>query len=186
MKRRGKMFCTVYKWLISQATDSGKPVSGFVKNHTRRCDSCREFARHCESLKPKFAQDKLTLLENADKALDKKILTALAEERESMSEPQAVSRKFMARRPALVPSLSAAFLVLAVSLIIIFIVIPYSKKTESFGRPSELVSAASPEVLLAKVESPLEKEYQALKKTFNSTTEYLRSVLDFQIGEKTD
>ena len=180
------MFCNVYKWMISQAADSEKPVSGFVKNHTRRCDSCREFARLCESLKPKFAQDKLALLENADRALNKKIISALAEERASASEQHAASRKLMAQRPALVPFLAAAFLVLAISLSLIFIVIPYSKKTASFGRPSELVSAASPEVFLAKVESPLEKEYQELKKTFNSTTEYLRSVLDFHIGEQTD
>ena len=180
------MFCNVYKWMISQAADSEKPVSGFVKKHARRCDSCREFARLCESLKPKFAQDKLALLENADGTLDKKILSALSEERVSASERHRASRKFMARRPALVPSLAAAFLVLAISLSILFIVIPYSKKTDSFGRPSELVSAAAPEVLLAKVESPLEKEYRELKKTFNSTAEYLRSVLDFHIGEETD
>ena len=180
------MFCTVYKWMISQAADSEKPLSGFVKNHTRRCDSCRAFAQHCESLKSKFTQDKLALLENADRAFDKKIISALSKERAPVSKRRVVTRKFMARRPVLVSSLAGAFLVLAISLSIIFIVIPYSKKTESFGRPSELVSAASPEVLLAKVESPLEKEYQALKKTFNSTTEYLRSVLDFQIGEQTD
>lgn len=180
------MFCTVYKWLISQAADSGKPVSGFVKNHTHRCDSCREFVQLCESLKPKFAQDKHALFENADRALDKKIISSLAEERTSLSDHQGTGRKYHPRRPALVPSLAAASLVIAISLSIIFIVIPQSRKRPSFIRPSELVSAASPPVLLVKVESPLEKEYQGLKKTFNSTTEYLSSVLDFHIGEQTE
>jgi len=184
MKRRCKMLCSVYKWLISQAADSGKPVSGFVKNHSHRCNSCREFAQLCESLKPKFAQDKHAILENTDRALDEKIISALSEERASLSSRQGTGRKYHARRPALVPSLAAASLVIAISLSIVFIVIPHSRKTTSFIRPSELVSAASPEVLLVKVESPLKKEYLELKKTFNTTTEYLRSVLDFDIGEQ--
>jgi hypothetical protein len=79
------MFCTIYKWLTSQAADSGKPLSGFVKNHTHRCDSCREFAQICESLKPKFAQDKHAILEKTDGELNKKIISALSKERASLS-----------------------------------------------------------------------------------------------------
>jgi len=48
------------------------------------------------------------------------------------------------------------------------------------------VSAASQGVLLVKAESPLEKEYLELKKTLNTTTEYLLSVLDFHIGEQVE
>jgi hypothetical protein len=180
------MFCTVYKWLISQATDSGKPISGFVKNHTHRCDSCREFAQLCESLKPKFAQDKHAILENTGEALNKKIISALSKERTSLSGRQGIARKYPARKPAIVASLAAASLVIAISFSIIFIVIPRSKKITSFVRPSELVKAASPELLLVKAESPLKKEYLELKKTFDSTAEYLRSVLDFHIGEQVE
>lgn len=177
------MFCTFYKWFISRAADSGKPLRGLVKKHTQRCDSCREFARLCESLKPKFAQDRQAILENSGRALVRKIMAALSEERESGPDHQAAARKFWAQKPALAASLAAASLVLAVSLSLIFIVIPHSRETASFGRPSELLDAASPQVLLAKAESPLEKEYLELKKTFNTTTEYLRSFLDFHIGE---
>ena len=184
MKRRCKMFCTAYKWLISQAADSGKPVSGFVKNHIHRCDSCREFAQLCESLKPKLSKDKQAILENTNKALNKKIMSALYKERASLPDRQGTVRTYLAQKPALVPSLAAALLVLVLFLSIIFIVIPLSRDTSSFGRPSELVSAASPRALLVKAESPLEKEYLELKKTFSATTEYLRSVLDFHIGEQ--
>ncbi|MGD8534874.1 MAG: hypothetical protein PVF66_03420 [Candidatus Aminicenantes bacterium] len=180
------MFCTLYKWLISQAADSGKPISTFVKNHTHRCDSCREFAQLCESLKPKFAQDKQSILENTDEVLNKKIIAALSKERVSLSVRKGTARKFLARKPALVASLAGVFMILAISLSIIFLVIPHARDTSSFGRPSELVSVASPEVLLVKAESPLEKEYLELKKTFSTTTEYLRSVLDFHIGEETE
>ncbi len=176
------MFCTVYKWLISQAADSEKPISGFVKNHTHRCDSCREFAQLCESLKPKLEKDKHAILKKADKALNKKIISALSKEKAPLSARQGTVRTYLARKPALIPSLVAVCLVIAISLSIIFIVIPHSRDRSSFGRPSELVSAASPRALLVKAESPLEKEYLGLKKTFNTTTEYLRSVLDFHIG----
>jgi hypothetical protein len=180
------MFCTAYKWLISQAADSEKPISGFLKNHIHRCDSCREFAQRCESLKPKFAQDKHAILENTDGELNKKIISALSKERESLSGRQETVRKYPVRKPVFVASLASAFIVLAISLSIIFILIPRSKGTTSFGQPSELVSVASPEVLLVKAESPLKKEYLELKKTLNTTTDYLRSVLDFQIGEQTE
>lgn len=180
------MFCTAYKWLISQAADSGKPVSGFVKNHIHRCDSCREFAQICESLKPKLVKDKQAIIKNTDEALNKKIISALPKENASLSGRQGTVRTYLSRKPALVPSLAAACVVIAISLSIIFIVIPLSRDTSSFGRPSELVSAASPRVLLVKAESPLEKEYLELKKTFNATTEYLRSVLDFHIGKQTE
>jgi hypothetical protein len=186
MKRRCKMFCTVYKWLISQAMDSGKPVSGLVKNHTHRCDSCREFARLCESLKPKLAKDKQAILENSHEALDKRIISALSKDRASLSGHQGTARTYLARKSALVASLAAACVILVLSLSLIFIVGPRARDDSSLGHPSELVNAASPGVLLVKAESPLEKEYQELKKTFNATTEYLRSVLDFHIGEPTE
>jgi len=180
------MFCTVYKWLISQAADSGKPVSGFVKNHIHRCDPCREFAQLCETLKPKLAKDKQVILENRDEALNKKIISALSREKAPLSGRQGIARTYLARKPALVASLAAACVVLAISLSLIFIVGPPARDTSSFGRPSELVSAASAGVLLVKAESPLEKEYLELKKTLNTTTEYLRSVLDFHIGAQVD
>jgi hypothetical protein len=177
------MFCTVYKWLISQAADSGKPISGIVKNHIQKCDSCREFAQLCESLTPKFAQDKHAILENTNGALNQRIISTLSKERTSLSGRKETPRKFSVKKPAFAATLAAASLVLAISLSIVFLVLPHSKKQLSFVRPSELVSATSPELLLVKAESPLAKEYLELKKTFNSTTEYLRTVLDFRIGE---
>ncbi len=177
------MFCSIYKWLISQAGDSEKPISGFVKNHTHKCDSCREFAQLCESLKPKLAQDKHVLLEKIDGELNKRILSAISREKASQSSRQRTPGRFSLRNPSFAASVAAASLVLVISFSIIFIVIPQSKKELSFVRPSELVNAASPELLLVKAESPLAKEYQELKKTFNSTKEYLRAALDFRIGE---
>jgi len=180
------MFCSVYKWLISQAADSGKPITGHVKRHTNQCDTCREFAQLCESLKPKFAQDKHAILKNYDEALRKRIITALDRESISMPDRQVVTRKLKARRPALLPALAAAFLILAVFISIIFLAVPRTKNATSMGRISELVSAATPEDMLVKVESPLEREYVELKKTLDSTTKFLLSSLNFRIGQQAE
>ncbi len=186
MKRRSKMFCSIYKWMISQAVDSEKPIPGYVKHHTHRCDTCREFAQLCESLKPKFAQDKQVLLENYDEALNKKIITALPRESRPILDQQVMTRKLKTRRPVLLPALSAAFLVLAVSISIIFLAVPRSENATSLGRISDLVSAASPEGVLMKVESPLEREYVELKQTLGSTTKFLLSSLNFRIGQQAE
>ncbi len=177
MMRRSKMFCPIYKWKISQAMDSGKPTSRKVQRHMRRCDSCREYAELCTSLKPKFTQDKKAILEDFDESLNKKIMMAIPGRTELGTEPR---RKTL----ALIPSLAAAITVLVISVSIIFLTLPRSKQMPPLGPISTLVSAASPENVLLKVESPLEKEYTELKRTFESTSKFLISSFDFRIGQQ--
>jgi hypothetical protein len=180
------MFCAIYKWLISQAVNSGKPLSRRLLHHTHRCDSCHEFAQICGLLKIKFAQDKQAILDNHDRAADQKLISSLSEELASIPGHQAEPRKSKAKRPALVPVFAAAFLVLAVSVSIIFLAVPSSEKAKSLGRISELVSAASPEDLLGQFETPLEREYQELKQTLGSTTKFLLSSFNYHIGQQAE
>jgi len=184
--RRSKMFCSIYKWKISQAMDSRKPTSGKVQKHISKCDSCREYAELCTSLKPRFIQDKQSTLENFDETLNKKIMSAIPEllEFDSESGRKASWQKYPFRRPVLIPSLAAAFTVLVISISIIFLALPRSKQVPSLGQISTLVSAASPEGILSKVESPLEKEYTELKRTLESTSKFLISSFDLRIGQQ--
>lgn len=177
MMRRSKMFCSIYKWKISQAMDSRKPTSGKVQKHINKCDSCREYAELCTSLKPKFTQDKKAILEEFDESLNIKIMSAIPEKQGLGSIPGR-------RAPALIPSLAAAFTVLVISISIIFLALPRSKQVPSLGQISTLVSAAFPEDILAKVESPLEKEYTELKRTLESTSKFLISSFDLRIGQQ--
>ena len=183
MMRRSKMFCSIYKWKISQAMDSGKPTSGKVQKHMTKCDSCREYAELCTSLKPKFTKDKQSILQDFDNSLNKRIMASIPERPERTPEPGHKTRPLWpsVRRPALIPSLAAALAVLVISIGILFI-LPRSKQTPSMGQISTLISAASPEDLLSKVESPLEKEYTELKRTLESTSKFLISSFDFRIG----
>ena len=171
------MFCSIYKWKISQAMDSGKSTSRKVQRHMNRCDSCREYAELCTSLKPKFTQDKQAILEIFDASLNKKIMSAIPEKPGLGSVPGR-------RAPALIPSLAAAFTVLVISVSIVFLVLPRSKQVPPLGQISTLLSAASPEDMLSKVESPLEKEYTELKRTLESTSKFLISSFDFRIGQQ--
>jgi hypothetical protein len=180
------MFCSIYKWLISQAADSEKPLSGRLLRHIQRCSSCHEFAQFCGSLKTKLAQDKQSILDNHDNALDQKIISAVYQDSTSIRGRQAEPVKESARRPALVPILAAAFFILAVSISIIFLTVPRSENEISLGSVSELVSAASPENILGRLESPLEKEYLELKQTLGSTTKFLLSSFHYHIGQQAE
>lgn len=183
MMRRSKMFCSIYKWKISQGMDSGKPISGRVQKHMSKCVSCREYAELCTSLKPKFSQDKQAILQDFDAGLTKKIMAAIPGKPELETELKQKARMpwRSVRRPALIPSLAAALVVLVIS-ISLLILLPRSKQTPSLGQISSLVSAASPQDVLSKVESPLEKEYTELKRTLESTSKLLISSIDFRIG----
>ncbi len=180
------MFCAIYKWLISQAVNSGKPLPGRLLRHTRRCASCHEFAQFCGSLRPKLAQDKRAVLDHHTDEFNQKIMSALSKELSSIPAAQPGIQKSKTQRPALIPVLAAALLVLAVSLSIILLRAPRSEKEISLVRISEVVSAASPEDVLGRLETPLEKEYVELKQTLNSTTKFLLSSLNYHIGPQAE
>ncbi len=178
------MFCPLYKWKISQALDSGKTISSNVYKHLQRCDTCREYAELCSSLKQKFTLDKKVILQDFDEVLNEKIMAAIPEKPELGTEPGRSSRtpKWPFGRPALIPSLAAALTVLAFAISLLFFIHLQTKQASSPGQISALIRATSPEDVLSKVESPLEKEYAELKRTLESTGKFLVSSLDFRIG----
>lgn len=180
------MFCSIYKWKISQAMDSGKTISHTVHKHMQRCDSCREYAEFCTSLKPRFTQDKKSIFGDLDRALNEKILSSIPDVLRPAPEPgrRTSGQKFSLRRPALIPSFAAALTVLAAVIGILFLVLPRTEQTPALGQISAYVSAASPEEVLSRVESPLEKEYAELKRTFESTGRYLIQSFEFRLGQQ--
>jgi hypothetical protein len=171
------MFCSLYKWHISQALDSEKPIAGLVKRHIRRCASCREFARFCKSLREKLDQDKLDLIKSFNKRVDKKIISSLDKKPEPRTVPP--------RKAILVPVAATALLIITVALGIIFLKVPRSNEMRSLTRlPSFNIPEAPLESMLVKIESPMDEEIYNLKQTVKSTGEYLISCLDFKIGER--
>jgi hypothetical protein len=180
------MFCSINKWMISRALDTGKPISGRVKNHLQRCDACREFATFCASLEPKFVQDKNAIFERSPETLTKKIMSTIPEDfnAESAIGHKTLIRKMVERRPALIPSLSAALVILGILSSVLFLTHPRSQDADSLGQLTALIKSASPEDVLSRMESPLETEYRELKQALDSTTRYLFSSLEFRLGQQ--
>ncbi len=172
--------------MISRALDMNKPIPGRVKNHLQRCDACREFASFCTSLEPKLVQDKNAILEQSNEALTKKILSNIPKDLKASSAPENKTsiRQIVARRPALIPSLSAALVVLGILISLLFLTHPRSQDTDPLGQLTALIKTASPEEVLSKMDSPLEMEYRELKQTLDSTTRFLLSSLEFRLGQQ--
>ncbi|MFB0564344.1 MAG: hypothetical protein ACETWK_01530 [Candidatus Aminicenantaceae bacterium] len=173
------MFCSVYKWLISQSLDSGKPFSVPVRRHLRHCTSCQEFAQFSESLEHRCVQDIQDFLKDYNEALKGKIISVL----DTTPEP----RKVPARKPILVPVLASVIVLLIVAISIIFLTVSTSKNVAPLNYLSELdITQTSLEDAVVKIESPYQGEILELRKSINSTTDYIRSCLDFKIGEEAD
>ena len=171
------MFCSIYKWYISLALDSGKPLGGLAGRHIRRCASCREFARFSESLENRCVKDVPGFLDSYNEELDKKIISSLAAQPSPKSPPR--------RKPALVPVLAAASALLIISIGIVWLVLPSSNKITPLNQLSQLgISRTSFENALVKIDSPFEEELVELKQTLKSTADFLLSRVDIKIGER--
>jgi predicted anti-sigma-YlaC factor YlaD len=173
------MFCSIYKWLISQALDSGKNVSKPVSRHLHNCSSCREFAAFCGELEKKANKEKIDFPQRTEEALNKKIISSLAKE-------TALS-KTISRKPILRPILAAASLALIIfSGIFIFNTINKDRSTSS-GILFSLSSANVPiDNVLGKIDSPLQEEILSLKETMKTASEFLYACVDPKLGQGTD
>lgn len=173
------MFCSIYKWFISQAKDSRKPLPASVNRHIRRCASCRAFVDLHESLMATSVKDLPCISDEKKSALAANIIAAL--------DGNAESRKSPARRSALIPVFVSAFVILAVATGIYFLTAPRPNSTQFLNSLSAIDNTISTfEERLDKINSPLDAEYADLKQTVKSTTEFFASYLDVKIGQGTE
>ena len=169
------MFCSIYKWFISQAKDSRKPIPASVNRHIRHCVSCREFIDLHDSLMESSIKDLPCLPEKEKSHLATKILSAL----ERNTEPR-VARL---RRPILIPVVTSSLVFAIVAAGIYFLTLPQPNPTSFLNSLSEIDHTISTvEERLENINSPLDAEYADLKQTMRSTTEFFASYLDVKIG----
>jgi len=170
------MFCAIYKGFISLAQDSGKPIPAFANRHIQRCDSCREFAGLHESLMETNVKDLSCIGDDKKSVLAANIIAAFDNDPEKAKSP--------ARRSSLIPVFVSAFALLAVAAGIYFLTSPRPESAYLFNTLSALDNTiTSFEERLDKVNSPLVTEYEDLKQTVRSTTEFFASYLDVKIGQ---
>lgn len=162
------MLCFLYRWFVSRSTDLDKPIPTFLSRHRQRCPACREFSDFCTTLKPKAARDFKKLLEESQ-------IPSL--QRIPVKAEKPVNNR---KRLFTVPSLSAAAVVLAVFVCLVWLTF-FPVKEKDFQGIS--LSSLSLEKAALNLEDPYEKEYLELKRTIKSTADYLAACLDIQFGD---
>jgi hypothetical protein len=173
------MFCSIYKWFISQAKDSGKPIAASVNRHIQRCASCHEFVNLHESLIATNFKDLSCLPDEKESALVTKIISALDRNGEPGKAPT--------RRPVLIPVFVSSLVLMAVAIGLYFLTLPRPSSAHLLNSLSEIDNTISSfEERLEKINSPLDAEYADLKQTMKSTTEFFAFYLDVKIGQDTE
>ena len=171
------MFCSIYKWRVSKALDSGKPYSGRVKHHLDRCTSCLEFVKFSEKLQTKTEAAQPDFSKGYPSSLPHRIMANL--------DTPPVSKSKRGLQHYLVPVTTSAVLILAVSASILFLTSPRNVALEPLDELLPLNQAqASLGETLNGLDSPLEAEYQSLKNAVEATTEYLISRFDIKLGQE--
>jgi hypothetical protein len=173
------MFCSIYKWLISQALDSAKPLSGSLSRHIHRCASCREFLELHRSLEAMNIKDLPSLPGEKEGTLVDRIVFALNRSPEIEQAPT--------RRNALVPVFVSALVLVVIATSIYFLTVPRQGPGNLLASLAEIDGTISTfEDRLEKLDTPLEAEYTDLKQAMKSTTEFFASYLDVKIGQNTE
>lgn len=173
------MLCSIHKWKISRALDSGKPLSRRTEHHLSACESCREFYRTSENLAVRLTADAASLLQEARPGLGARaprMSGELGEVDSPLPSPY--------RRPRLRPIWAAAVLLTVVGISLIWMV---RTRPAPMPRLDPIFTLAGPgsflESAVEKAESPYDKEFQGLKKTLQSTADYLASRFETRLGD---
>jgi hypothetical protein len=183
------VLCRIYRWKVSGAMDSGKPLSGTVKRHLLRCASCREFAGVAEDAGRRLTRDAKELIGFGDQALAERVKASLRDQIEArISAPESRSR----RKPdfrlgpgfSLKPILAAVAALLVVGAGVLWVVKsrpqPMAELTPPFRieNPGTYLVAA-----LEKVNSPYEKEMRLWRQTIDGAAKTLEAAFDLGLGE---
>jgi hypothetical protein len=169
------MRCGIAKWLVSAARDRRRDLPRPVKRHVERCASCREFARFTRAVSEAAGRDARAFLEKVPAPETGGFL-----DRSPARKKPAPAFPREARRPWVPASVAAAGLVLAALLILR----PAGEKPtpDEVAEFKKLAFAGGAVMnLAAEAQSPLDREYESLKKSVDSACQTVLASLDFKI-----
>jgi hypothetical protein len=186
------MLCTLSRWMISRAEDTGKRLPRVVERHVGRCRACGAFARASMTLAARLRAERSDVLAkvpefSVDLGPD---AAAPAPEARGLAAARRASPRFLfGLRP--LPAAAAALIVVAVAGIVIF----QAFRREPAAAPQDLAAAraaikslaAAPEELQGVVggaESALDKERRILEKSVVSAVDYLQARLNIKIERR--
>ena len=185
------MLCTLSRWLISRAEDTGKRLPRIAERHVRRCGACGDHARSLASLSSRLKAERSEWLAKAPE-----FYAGLEPDRK---EPRMGSRAVEAARPrsqrswlALRPlPVAASLIVLVAAGLVLFRVIPREPVSSAEDRVAAraairtLTSApAGLQGVIGEAESSLDKERRILESSVVSAIDYLQARLNIKIERR--
>jgi len=167
------MKCLISKIIIDSREDSGKKLPVFVSEHLKKCSGCRAYKNLGRQLNSVNPYDVISDQSMTD--LNRKISANIYN-----NKPRESKRSIRLFSP--VP-IAAIFFIIFISLGVILF--QGTNKSSENGGSKTLIDVATTgnmkniNDLFTRVESPIKREAEELKKTINSAGEYLKSVMDF-------
>ena len=179
------MKCGLAQWLVSSASDRNRPLPRWVRRHSDRCPSCRDFIRFAELLDDRARRDAFNLLET----IEEPRISGLPDRIPAGARPDATLRP-TARRIWIRAAATSAAAALILAAIMIFR--PFSPALTPISATSLWEEVAPLKKLpvqggaihtwAVEAESPLDREYENLKKALSSAARVIQSRLDLKIG----
>ncbi len=177
------MLCTLSRWMISRAEDTGKKLPRIVERHVRRCGVCGDFARSSASLSSRLRGEQPAWLAKvpdfpAGLELGRDVVAGSARPR----------RPWLAFRP--LPMAAAALIVVAVGLVLFRGVprepVPSAEDRVAAQAAIRTLTSAPGELqgVIGGAESSLDKERRILERSVVSAVDYLQARLNIKIERK--
>jgi hypothetical protein len=173
------MLCFIHRWNISRAFDSGEPLSPLTGRHLGRCQNCREYFRLGDWMARRLTDDAALLLEGTRPGLGEKVRRLVGTEGQASLPNPARPKRLWPR-----PVLAAAVVVAIVGVSFIWLArsrpaaMPRLDPLFTLGAPSFYLQSA-----LQRAESPYQEELTELRKTLESTANYLASRFETRLGD---
>lgn len=168
------MKCFISKIIIDSREETGRKLPGFVSKHLEKCRDCRAYRNLGKQLSSVDPYSTISDLSMAD--LNRKIVSELHSNNTKGKD------RFRRRIFSPVPVAAALFFIILSLGIFLFQNLDEPSKTfdsnlmAGFETPKNIKGLND---LFTKVESPIVKEAEELRRSLNSAGKYLRSVMDF-------
>ena len=184
------MWCTISRWMISRAEDTGKRIPRFIEKHIARCDACGVFARSAASLTSRLREERsawLAKVPDFPVDLGRDLETTTQSARTVEAGRPGSRRLLFGLRP--LPVAATALVVVAAALVLSQVLREpsLSPQDRSSARAAIKSLTSAPEGFqgaVGKAESSLEKEGRILRQSLSSAVEYLQARMNIKIERK--
>ena len=185
------MWCTLSRWLVSRAEDTGKKLPKIAERHVRRCGVCREYALSSASLSSRLKAERtawLARVPDFPSGLDSQKEPSTKGPRAIEAAGRGPRRPWLALHPLPV---AAAVLVIVAGVLVLFQIVLKEPAPTAGDRAAAMAAlrtlSSAPEGLqgvIGGAESSLDQERRSLERSVSSAFEYLQARLNIKIERR--